>query len=160
VGLFDALKSKPYQDPQLGLLERTRGRWKGSITLPGGGVVTLLLAGGRARPDERSLLLARELPRHYPGLRAEIARRLFEHYEPYREAIASGEQVAGAAPPPEIQAPGEVWPHTQLERVLIEPLGGLPTVEIAYRVAWDEEHTVGAWIRNWRVFELCGSVGP
>jgi len=47
--------------------------------------------------------------------------------------------------------------------VLIEPLltAGqmVNTVEgVAYRVAWDEEHTVGARIQDWRLIELCGSV--
>ncbi len=160
MGLFDAFKSTSHEDPQLGLLERVRGRWKGSINLPSGGVVTLLLSGDRTKPDERSVLLARELPQRYSGLRDEIAKHLLEHYEPYREAIASGQAIPGDEPLPELQAPNDVWPHTELDRVLIEPLDGVPTVEIAYRVAWDEEHTVGAWIRDWRVFELCGSVGP
>ena len=160
MGLFDVLKSKPYEDPQLGHFERARGRWRGSVNLPQGGVVTLLVSGGRDRPDESGILLARELPQRYPGLRAEIARHLFEHYEPYREAMESGEPVVASEPFPKIGAADDVWPHTRLDRVLIEPVEGVPTVEVAYRVAWDEEHTLGAWIRDWRVFELCGSIGP
>jgi hypothetical protein len=42
--------------------------------------------------------------------------------------------------------------------VLIEPLDGVPTIEIALSVAWDEEHTLGARIQEWRLLELCGSV--
>jgi hypothetical protein len=160
MSLFDVLRSKPYEDQQLGVLKRARGRWKGSINLPNGGAVTLLLSGDRTRPDERSILLGRELPQRYLGLRDEIARHLFEHYEPYREAMAGDQPVAAGEPLPKVDAPNDVWPHTKLERVLIEPLDGVPTVEIAYRVAWDEEHTLGAWVRDWRVFELCGSVGP
>ena len=160
MSLFDVFRTKPYNDQQLGVLERAGGRWKGSITLANDGVVTLLLSGDRTRPDERSVLLARELPQRYPGLRDEIARHLSEHYEPYREAVASEQPIAAGEPLPNLDKPNDVWPHTKLERVLIEPLDGVPTIEIAYRVAWDEEHTLGAWIRDWRVFELCGSVGP
>src|SRR5262249_7001123 len=110
------------------------------------------------RPDEVSVILARELLANYLSLREDIQRHLFEHYEPYKEAVSVGELDAQSFPI--IQAPTDVWPHAKVERVLIEPLQGVPTVEVAYRVAWDEEHTVGAWIRDWRVFELCGSVGP
>jgi hypothetical protein len=158
MGLFDILKSEPYQDPVLGTLKRERGRWQGTLTLPGVGAVPLLLSGGKARPDEASLLLARELPAKYISLRDDIQRHLFEHYEPYQEAVGAGELDAPSFPT--IQAPTDVWPHTKVQRVLVEPLEKVPTVEVAYRVAWDEEHTLGAWIRDWRVFELCGSVGP
>ena len=32
------------------------------------------------------------------------------------------------------------------------------TIEAAYKVEWDEEHTLGARIQEWRLVELCGSV--
>jgi hypothetical protein len=32
--------------------------------------------------------------------------------------------------------------------VQVTPLGGVLTVEIGYRVAWDEEHTLGARFRG------------
>lgn len=158
MGLFDFLKSTPHRDAVLGALTRGGGRWKGSLSLPGIGVVPLLLAGGREGPDEGALLLARALPEKYAGMREEIQRHLFEHYEPYQAAVAAGELDGPFVPA--IQASTDVWPHTNIERILIEPLEGVLTVEIAYRVAWDEEHTLGAWIRDWHVFELCGSVGP
>jgi hypothetical protein len=88
----------------------------------------------------------------------EIQRHLFEHYEPYQAAVAAGELDGPSFPP--IQAPTDVWPHTSVAHVRIEPLDRVLTVEIAYRVAWDPEHTLGARIRDWHVFELCGSVGP
>ena len=37
-------------------------------------------------------------------------------------------------------------------------LRGDLTVELGYRVAWDEEHTLGARIRDGRLVELNGSV--
>ncbi len=158
MGLFDILKSEPYQDPVLGALKRKRGRWHGTLILPGNGAVPLLLSGGKSTPDETSLLLARGLPDKYAGLRDEIQRHLFEHYEPYRDSVASGELDAPSFPT--IKEPTDVWTHTKVDRVLIEPVEGVPTVEVAYRVAWDEEHTLGALIRNGGVFGFSGSVGP
>ena len=32
------------------------------------------------------------------------------------------------------------------------------TIEVAYKVEWDEEHTLGARIQEWRLVELSGSV--
>jgi hypothetical protein len=32
------------------------------------------------------------------------------------------------------------------------------TVEVAYTVAWDDEHTIGARIQKWQLVEMCGSV--
>jgi hypothetical protein len=156
MGLFDAFKSTPYHDAALGTLNHGGGRWNGWLTLPDAGIVPLLLSGGRAGPDASSLVLARALPEQYSTLRDEIQRHLFEHYEPYKQALEAGELDAHSFPA--IHEPRDVWPHTNLERVLIEPLDGVPTVEVAYRVAWDEEHTLGARFRNWRVVELCGSV--
>ena len=33
-----------------------------------------------------------------------------------------------------------------------------PTVELGFRVDWDDEHTLGARIRDGELVELCGSV--
>jgi hypothetical protein len=51
-----------------------------------------------------------------------------------------------------------VWGHVSLVRVLIEALGGVDTVEMAYRTEWDTEHTVGARFQEWALTELNGSV--
>ena len=45
---------------------------------------------------------------------------------------------------PATTTPVEVWAHTVAEFVQVRPLGGELTVEIGYRVAWDEEHAGGA----------------
>jgi uncharacterized protein DUF6985 len=57
-----------------------------------------------------------------------------------------------------IVSPEAAWQHVTPAHVLVEPLEGIPTVEIAFRVAWDEEHTVGARFQNWQFSELDGSV--
>ena len=47
--------------------------------------------GPRAAPGEAGLGLARELGPRYATLLPAIERALFEHYEPYAEAVESGE---------------------------------------------------------------------
>ena len=108
-----------------------------------------MLSGGRAAPDPDSVSLARELIARYATLRPAIARALFDHYEPSRE---SDEGIPG------LSGPEHVWAHVSAERVLIEPMSRLDTVEIAYRTAWDEEHTLGARFQGWQLVELNGSV--
>jgi hypothetical protein len=51
-----------------------------------------------------------------------------------------------------------VWGQVSPVRVLIERLGGVDTVEIAYRTAGDTEHTLGARFQGWALMELNGSV--
>jgi len=81
---------------------------------------------------------------------------LFGHYAPYREALDAGEDTG--SPCPIVVSAGAIWPHVTPARVLIEQLEGVPTIEIAFRVAWDIEHTVGARFQNWQFIELNGSV--
>lgn len=109
----------------------------------------LLLAGPRTAPEEARLALARELGDRYAALRPAIERALFEHYEPYADAAE--------ADLPRLRSE-QVWGHVAPVRVRIEPLGGLETVEIAYRTDWDIEHTVGARFQGWVLTELNGSV--
>lgn len=126
------------------------------------GKIDLRLAGGRQLPDAESLSLARELPTRYEALLPQIQASFFEHYESYRDADSTEELPEPFEPFPKIECADDVWPHVFAKRVLIEPLQGSPqddpTIEIAYHVAWDEEHTVGARIQGWSLFELCGSV--
>ena len=55
----------------------------------------------------------------------DIERALLEHYELYSEAADA--DVA------RLELPERVWRHVAPVRVQIEPLGGVETVEIAYR---------------------------
>ena len=57
-----------------------------------------------------------------------------------------------------LSRPEQVWGQVSPVRVLIERLGGVDTVEIAYRTAWDTEHTLGARFQGWALMELNGSV--
>ena len=132
--LRDAFRARPVRDAALGELRRCGGRWAGA--------------------------LARELPAHDAALRAQIAAALLDHLAPYREAAEAGEVRAPAGELPPIARPDDVWAHVAAVHALVEPLDRALTAEIAYRVTWDEEHTLGARIRDGRLLELNGSVLP
>ena len=156
--MFGLFTAKPFADETLGTFTRRGPCWTGEVHLAGHGPVELRLSGDRKGPDTASLALARELPGRYPSSRREIENALFEHYAPYAEAHAQGETSELEAPFPPITRAEEVWSHVDPAHVLIEPLQGTPTVEVAYRVGWDAEHTVAARLQGWRFVELCGSV--
>jgi len=144
-GLFG---SSPFVDSQLGELRRSRRLWRGSLSLAEVSV-PLALSGTRTEPDSAAIDLARTIPASFPSWRPVIERALFEHYEPYADA---DEEVPGIADP------AGVWPHVQPRFVSVTPLDGQPVVEIGYDVAWDEEHTLGARLRDGQLLELSGSV--
>lgn len=158
--MFGLFRSPPYRDPQLGELRRSRGSWRGSLALEAGSSVPLALSGTRSEPDARAVATARELPAQFASWRPALEEALFEHYEPYGEAIAAGE-----LPPPSeefaiLAAPNQVWPHVSLVFVSVTPVDGDLTVELGYATGWDEEHTLGARFQSGKLLELCGSVLP
>jgi hypothetical protein len=155
--MFGLFQTPSFVDPHLGELLRRRGRWRGTVTLDGVGV-RLVLSGSRSAPDRRALEIARSLGSRYASWQGSIGRALYEHFEPYGEAVRAGELGAPGSGLPRIERPADVWPHTKVEFVQVTPLGGRLTVEIGYRVAWDEEHTLGARFRDDKLLELNGSV--
>jgi hypothetical protein len=153
LGLF---KPKTFRDEQLGALRRRRRFWFGNLTLPGCGAFRLVLAGNRQAPEPIVIGIARELPNRFDSLKPNIENGLFEHYAPYKEAVDAG--IETGSPCPNVPDPEAVWQYTAPAHILIEPHGSIIKIEIAFRVAWDEEHTVGARFRDWRFVELNGSV--
>ena len=157
--MFGWLKSVPFSDPVLGEFRRKGGAWWGEIAV-GDVRAPLALPGSRAAPDARALDLARRVPADYPGWRKVIEAALFEHYAPYGEAAAAGEAEPSEQGAPRIAQPDRVWPHTAVAFVAVISLEGELAVEIGYQVAWDDDHTLGARLRNGRLIELNGSVVP
>lgn len=137
--------SSPFVDPELGEFRRARGLWRGTLSL-NGDPIPLALSGPRAGPDLAAVEVAREIASGYPSWRPAIETALFEHYEPYAE---EGVTIGAAA---------DVSSHANVVFVSVTPLDGQPVVEIGYEVAWDEEHTLGARIRDGQLLELSGSV--
>jgi len=157
MGIFDRFMAHRHDDPILGSLVRGWGCWRGQIALGDDRPEPLVLAGWGAAPDPVRLRLAHELVSRYEVLRPAIARGLFEHYAPYAEAVAAGEEP-GHADVLRLAGPDDVWTHVSAVRVLIERMAGHETVEIAYRATWDEEHTLGVRFRSWALVEVNGSV--
>ena len=155
--MFDLFKSGPFTDPELGELRRSRGAWRGTVQLEGR-PVPLVIAGARKAPDPEALQLARSVAGAYPGWKPAIAAAMLEHYTPYAEAVAEGEEEAPEGGLPAIAGPDGVWPHASAQFVHVYQLDRRLGVEIGYRVAWDEEHTLAAQVRDGQVVGLNGSV--
>ena len=153
LGLFG---SKSLHDSQLGELRRSGRYWKGSLDVIPCGTFPLALVGGNEGPNPNALALAKELPGRFSSMMQRIQIALFEHYAPYKEAVDAGEETG--SPCPNVLGPEEVWSYLTPAHVLVEPLEGMPTVEVAFKVAWDIEHTIAARFQNWQFIELNGSV--
>lgn len=151
-------KSPAFRDPQLGEFGRSRGYWRGKLEL-GGRIVPLALVGGRSEPDAQALQLARTVPSSFTtAWRPPVAAALFEHYQPYAQALAAGEALEPSTPIPSIGAPEDVWLHTVLAFVTVAPVDRELAIEFGFTTAWDEEHTLGVRFQNGELLELNGSV--
>src|SRR5437762_2563275 len=124
--LFGLFKSRPFRDPKLGELVRSRGLWRGSLAVEAGvNAVPLALSGTRTEPDAQALAAARDVAQVFTSWRPAIEQALFDHYSPYAEAIAAGELSSPDEGLPRIAARGGVWPHVSLVFVSVTPLSAL-----------------------------------
>ena len=155
--MFGLFKSPAYSDPQLGDLRRAGGLWRGSISL-GETPIPLALAGSRTAPDPDAIEIALSIRSGYPQWQTFIEQAMFEHYTPYATAVDAEE--AGETETPQIERTADVWQHIAVEFVQVTPLDGVLAIEIGYRVAWDDEHILGARLRDGKLIELNGSVLP
>jgi hypothetical protein len=155
MGLLDAFRPPPVNDPALGVLHRSRGKWRGQITLPASPAAELLVPGPRSGPDARAVALVAELIRSYPELRPTIELRIREHYRPYWDAIQR--HGTGGSGSPRLQAPGDVWAEVLHMSVDVAPYATPNEILISYGLAWNEpRHVVGAWIRDGQLIGFLG----
>lgn len=154
--MFGLFERPSFTDPQLGELRRSGGMWRGTVSLDEA-AIPLVVSGSRSSPDPDAIEVARGIGVGYPLWRAAISRALSEHYLPYAEAVTAGDADT-PVDIPRIDAAEQVWLHAHVEYVQVAPLDGTLTVEIGYRVVWDDEHTLGARLRDGQLMELCGSV--
>jgi hypothetical protein len=152
----------PITDAQLGKLRFCFGfeacMWRGSIALLPGAKVPLSIVGSADGPAPEALSMAKDLAAQLPTWQVDIEKALFEHYEPYAEALASGELKHRGDPLPSITKPSDVWPLISWVDASIIPVGGELAVELDAFVPWDEEHTLGLLFERGKFSQLCGSV--
>ena len=101
--MFGLFKSPRFHDPKLGGLVRSRGLWRGLVTVEAGISAPLALSGTRTEPHAQALAAAREVIQAFASWRPVIEQALFEHYEPYAEAVTAGE----------LPSPSEAYPALQ-----------------------------------------------
>ncbi|MDM0113072.1 hypothetical protein QTI66_13015 [Variovorax sp. J22R133] len=118
----------------------------------------MVLSGPRTEPDARAVAMARALPNAFAAWRPAIESALFEHHGAGAEPLTEGELQLAAGAVPNIGTASQVWQHASLVFVAVTPLDGVLTTEIGYTTDWDEEHTLGARLRDGKLLELCGSV--
>jgi len=76
VPLTNLFKPRSFQDPVLGPLVRTRGQWRGAVTLGQAQPTPLAVLGSSSEPDPAALIAARQLPTSLEGWRPAIAQAL------------------------------------------------------------------------------------
>lgn len=140
--MFGRSPSTRVDDPELGSLVRSRRVWRGVIHLHPHGAIPLVLPGSRSQPEVDALALARTIPAEFVRCRAAIADALAEH-----RATALG---TGVSPRVDRQPPPS--------SAQVIDLDGRLTIQLAYRVDWDDDHTLGATLREGRLIELNGSI--
>lgn len=150
MGLLDFLRPPPQEHAELGPLQYAGGRWRGAIALENGVRIPLIIPGSRAGPHPDGLKLAEQASAWWMQARPEAERELYDHYSAGRDDAT--------ADTPQLREAGEVWAHAVLSSVEIKPLRSLTELQVAIRVTWDEEHTLGALIRDARLVELNGSI--
>ena len=84
-------------------------------------------------------------------------RALFEHFQPYAEAVKLVELRIEGSSFPQVSNAVEALRLAEVEAVVMVELDGVLVTEVCYRVPWDPEHTLGARFRGLDWIELCGS---
>lgn len=150
MALFDFLRPRPHSHPVFGPLQHARGRWRGAIMLERDKRVPLFVHGSRTAPSPEALRTAERVPEWWTRARPQVETELFEHYEAGRDAGVEGI--------PALASRGEIWPHVTLSSVEIQPSNHQDEIQVALRVPWDEEHTLGALVRDGQLIGLNGSI--
>ena len=151
MSLFDRFRAPPpREDPQLGSLLYSGGRWRGTVKMEEGKRTPLFLPGTRTAPAPEALQLAQKTTEWWIRVRPDVERELYEHYSNGRDG--------GVPDLPDIPRPNDVWSHVTLSSVEIGPHKSLDEFQVAIRTAWDEEHTLGALVRGGALVGLNGSI--
>jgi hypothetical protein len=164
--MFELFKTVIIEDRHLGPLKRHGKRWQGSINLGGPTHVELDIEGTKVAPHPETLDCAYQLLDRLPTLIPAISKELFEHLEPYRDALLDPEDDFGSdfsdpdivAKVRQIDTPERAWAATNIDGVEIGFDGANVILLIKMETLWDIEHTIGAYFENWDFRLLNGSV--
>jgi hypothetical protein len=148
--LLGFLRPPPQEHAELGPLQYASGRWRGTVALENGARIPLFIPGSRSGPDPEGLKVAELASAWWTEARPDVERELYDHYSAGRDDPTDGTL--------ELRDSGEVWAHAVPTSVAIKPFRLLDEIQVAIRVAWDEEHTLGAMIRDGRLVGLNGSI--
>ncbi len=154
--MFGLFKKLELDHPILGKLTWHHGCWQGEIEITTLGVVPLFLGGDRKGPDTSSVNEAVAIEENFKTIRPQLMQELFEHYEPYAEAVRLGEYIV-ETPFPDVVDGTDALSKAKLEAASIVTLDGQIATELCLEVPWDEEHLLGARFRGTQWVELCGS---
>jgi hypothetical protein len=142
-------------DKALGPIRYAWGRWTGDdAALFGHQHVRVRAPGTRQGLGAHVRPLLAQVAAAYPHLRGELLSELYSEFDSARESL--GDEI-----PEDIRsttAPLALWPHVTLARVWVGAYGIPEDVELAYRLAWDVEHTRGLTIADGALKDYCGSV--
>lgn len=155
--MFGLFKTEDFQHPTLGSFQWARGCWRGVAALAGAQAAPLIVGGTRKGPDPAALNLAINLNQDLQSVEPHLKQALFEHYEPYAEAVQQGNLEVEHGAFPRVNTGTDALGLAEIEAILIVELDGALATEVCYRVPWDEEHTLGARFRGSHWVELCGS---
>jgi len=158
--VFGLFKSRKYFDISLGELSLKNGYWRGVIALDPCGEIPLAVAGTKDAPDTNALAEAYRLPLSFPAWTQTIGQALFEHFEPYADAIGAGEYPDPSESVRNIKSANDALSCAKLQFITIGPMGDSMMTELGYDTEWDEEHTLGIRYRGGEFLELCGSTLP
>ena len=121
------------------------------------GEIPLAVAGTKVAPDANALAEAYRLPLSFPEWTQTIGQALFEHFEPYAEALETGEYPDPSESVRNIKSANDALSCAKLQFITIGPIGGQMMTELGYDTEWGEEHTLGIRYQGGKFFELCGS---
>jgi len=151
MGILDFLRPPPQAHNEFGQLRFAGGRWRGTIGIANGARVPLYLPGSRTGPPPEALEVAEQASAWWMRARPEVERELYAHYSAGRDDDTAADML-------DLHDADEVWAHCAISSVQIKPNRSLSEIQFAIRAAWDEEHTLGALIRDARLIELNGSI--
>ena len=158
--LASFFKSPSFQDPVPDQLVRARGQWRGTIALEGAAPTPIALFCTAREPDAAGIVAARQIQGSMDGWRPAIEQALHGHLAPFREAISNEPACEQRTTRMSIKRPGEVRVHVSLQSAAIIGMSGGVTTELAYAVAWDDDHVLGARFQSGSPVTFCGSIVP